>query len=71
MAMATPISAYNFFSQNGKNSKTYFFELLLGILSDRHETWQEHSSTEADKKLLKEFCFVEKYANYSRTNFCS
>ena len=59
------------FSQNRKNCKTYFFELLLGILSDLCETWHVHSSTGPDLKLSKEFCSVKKCANYKQTHFCS
>ena len=40
------------------------FELLLGILSDLHETWHVHSSAGPDLKLSKEFCSVKKCANY-------
>ena len=63
-AMATPTSAKIDFSLNRKKWKTYFFELLLGILSDLHETWHVHSSAGPDLKLSKEFCSVKKCANY-------
>ena len=49
---ATPTSAYNVFPQNIKNWKTYFFELLLGNLSDLCETWHVHSSAGPDLKML-------------------
>ena len=35
--------------------KTYFFELLLGILIHVHETWHVHSSAGADLKLSKSY----------------
>ena len=36
------------FLPNHKNWKTYFFELLVGILSDLRETWHVHSGFELD-----------------------
>ena len=43
------------FFANRKNWKTYFFELLLGNLSDLRETWHVNSSAGPDLKLSKEF----------------
>ena len=62
--MATPTYGLNVSSQNRKNWKTYFFKILLGILSDLHETWDVHSLAGPDKKLSKEFCSVKECANY-------
>ena len=59
-----PLPVERFFSLNRKNWKTYFFKLLLGILSDLHETWHVQSLARPDQKLSKEFCSVKECANY-------
>ena len=54
----------NFFAQIRKNCKTYFFELLLGMLCHLRETWPVHSPHGPNLKLSKEFCPLKKCANY-------
>ena len=52
------------FSQHRKNWTTYFFELLLRVLSVQRETWQVQSSAGPDLKLSKEFWLVIICSNY-------
>ena len=64
LQLAPPTSARGFFPQNRTNWKTYFFKLLLSILSDLRETWHVHSSIGPDLKLsnsFSELCWVSWY----------
>ena len=43
---------------------TYFFELVLGFLTDLVQTWHTQSRDRSDSKLYKEFCYLKNCASY-------